>query len=328
MPRIRNKIVPVLLAGAAFFVFLPSQALARDVIDRFDFDLTGGYRVDQFDWNIAGNSEGRDPNVLSEVAWKNLKSYQVSSRAKVIMTNDSAPFGGTVRIGASYGDIHTGYNRDSDFSGDNRTQEYSRSTNHADSGKVWDGSLGGGLVFFNHSRTFALSPLVGYSLHQQALTIQEGYQAYSNPAITPSNTELPAVGAIAGLNSTFEAKWQSGWLGLDADYIPCQYFDLHGGVEAHYGKYESEADWNLRGDLGHPRSFSQNSDRAMGVVSTIGMRAGIRNVLLNVDFNYQKWRVKDGEDQTYFSEGTTGVTRLNQVNWEAFSINGGVTLRF
>lgn len=324
MPRRFPKTVPVLLVGVALLAFLPTPASARDVLDRFDFDLTGGYRVDQLDFNIAG--AGNVPDVVSELTWKNLKSYQVSARGKMVMTNDRVPFGGALRLGGSYGDIHSGTNQDSDYLGDGRTQEFSRSNNHADSGEVWDGSVGGGLVFFNPSRTFSVTPLVGYSLHRQDLTMQEGYQsmsAYGFPV---------EVGPIAGLHSTYETKWRSGWLGVDLDFIPSPYFDLHGGVEFHSGKFAADADWNLRTEepyaLQHPRSTSQTADKATGVVTNIGMRAGSHNVFLTVDFNYQKWQVKDGENRFYNADGSVDVTTLNEVNWEASSINAGMTVRF
>jgi len=322
MPRILAKPVPVLLASAALFAFLPSQASARDILERLDLEVSGGYRVDQLDFNIAGNVNGNNPDVLSELTWKDLKSDQVSVRAKVIMVNDQVPFAGAIKLGGSYGEIYSGANQDSDYGGDGRTQEFSRSNNSADSGELWDVSLGGGLVFFNHSRTFSLTPLLGFSQHQQNLTIQNGYQTLSDYGFPQ------ALGPINGLNSTYETKWRSGWLGLDLDYIPTPFFDLHGGVELHGGKYEAEADWNLRSTFAHPRSFSQTSKEASGIVTNIGMRAGARNLFLTLDFNYQKWRAKDGEDQTYFSDGSIGVTKLNEVNWESSSINAGVTVRF
>ncbi len=246
----------------------------------------------------------------------------------MVMINDRIPFGGAVKIGGSYGEIYSGTNQDSDYNGDSRTWEFSRSNNHADAGEVWDGSLGGGMVFFNRAKTFSLTPMVGFSLHQQNLKIQEGHQTLSDSAAAPSGVEVPAVGPIAGLNSSYEAKWRSGWLGLDLDFIPSPNFDMHGAVAVHSGTYAADADWNLRSDLEHPRSFSQSADNARGIVANIGMRAGVNNLLLTLDFNYQKWQAKDGEDRTYFSDGTVGLTKLNEVNWESSSVNAGMTVRF
>lgn len=321
MPRLCPKTVPVLF-GAALLAFLPAPASAREVLDRFAFDLTGGYRVDQLDFNIAGDINGHNPDVLSELTWTDLQSYQVSARGKMIFTSAQVPVAGAVRLGLSYGDIFSGENQDSDYHGDGRSQEFSRSNNRADSGEVWDGSVGGGMVFFNRARTFSLTPLVGYSLHRQNLTMEEGYQtlsAYGFPV---------EVGPFAGLHGTYEAKWHTGWLGVDLDYLPTPQLDLHGTVELHGGKYEADADWNLRGDLAHPRSFSHTADKANGVVANIGMRAGVRSVLFTVDLNYQKWRAKDGVDRVYLANGAYGDTKLNEVNWEAASINAGVTVLF
>jgi hypothetical protein len=320
----------LLLAGAALIAFLPARASARDVIDHFDLDVTGGKRVDQLDWNVAGDFDGHNPDVLSELTWKDLESYQVSARGKLVMANNRFPFGGMVRGGFSYGEINSGTNQDSDYNGDGRTHEFSRSNNRADSGNVWDASLGGGVVFSNRSRTFSLAPVAGFSYHQQNLTIQDGYQTMNDPASTPSSLAggVPALGPIAGLNSTYDAQWRSGWLGVDVDYNPAPFFDLHATAEFHSGKYEAEADWNLRTDLQHPRSFRHTSDNATGVVSSIGMRAGSPKLFLTVDYQYQKWQADNGLDRTYFSDGTVWVTKLNEVNWEASSINAGVTVRF
>jgi len=310
---------------------LPTQAMARDVIDRFDLDVTGGYRVDQLDWNIAGDVDGQNPDVLSELTWQDLESYQVSAQGRLVMANNRFPFGGVVRGGFSYGDIYSGANQDSDYNGDGRTREFSRSNNRADQGNVWDASLGGGMVFFNRARTFSLAPLVGFSYHAQNLTITDGFQTLNDPANTPplpTGVTVPPVGSVAGLNSTYESQWRSGWLGVDVDYSPAPFFACHATVELHSGKYEAEADWNLRSDLQHPRSFRHTSDNATGVVTGVGMRAGGKNLFFTLDYQYQKWRADEGLDRTYYSGGSVGVTRLNEVNWEAASINAGVTVRF
>lgn len=328
MSIISKRTVPALLASAAFLAFLPTQATARDVLERFDLDLTAGYRVDQLDWNIAGDINGDNPNVLSELTWEDVESYQVSLRGKAVMTNPRFPFGGMVRAGVSYGDIYSGTNQDSDYSGDGRTYEFSRSNNQADEGEVWDASVGGGVVFFNRSRTFSLSPVVGFSVHEQNLTIHDGHQTLNEPANNPTGVSVPPVGPVAGLDSTYDTEWRSGWLGIDVDYIPAPFFDLHATAEFHSAKFEAEADWNLRTDLQHPKSFRHIADDATGFVTSIGMRAGGPNLFFTMDFQYQNWQAEDGEDRTYLSNGTIGVTRLNEVNWEASSINGGLTVRF
>jgi hypothetical protein len=332
MPRLNFPAGFSLLLGVALLGGMaPASALARDVLAGVDLDLSAGYRVDQLDWNIAGNTAGTNPDILSELTWDDLESYQVTARGRIIMSNRRSPVAGMIRGSISYGEIYSGSNQDSDYSGDGRTREFSRSNNGADDGDLWDGSLGGGVVFFSRDRKFSLTPAAGFSVHKQNLTIHDGYQTLSEPANAPPlppGVSLPPVGPVDGLYSTYETEWRSGWLGLDLNYQPTPAFELHGTVEFHAGDYEASADWNLRSDLQHPESFRHNSDDAYGYVANFGMRAGRQLLFLTLDFYYQNWQADDGLSYTYFSDGTSGVTKLNEVNWEAASVNAGLTVRF
>ncbi|MGD8383733.1 MAG: hypothetical protein PVJ11_16445, partial [Syntrophobacterales bacterium] len=50
-----------------------------------EIGLSAGYREDEFDWNIAGNSSGNNPNILSELTWEDLQIFQVGVRAKTVI---------------------------------------------------------------------------------------------------------------------------------------------------------------------------------------------------------------------------------------------------
>ena len=39
-----------------------------------EFIMTGGYRKDNLDWNIAGDTTGNHPNILSELTWDDVES--------------------------------------------------------------------------------------------------------------------------------------------------------------------------------------------------------------------------------------------------------------
>jgi hypothetical protein len=96
------------------------------------FELNNSYRVDHLDWNIAGNSAGSNPNVLSELTWEELEIYQITGGVRLSI-ND----GFYVRGSLGYGWILSGANQDSDFLGDDRTQEYSRTNNSAMPNSEW-----------------------------------------------------------------------------------------------------------------------------------------------------------------------------------------------
>ena len=114
----------------------------EDSIIASKFELSAGYRVGDLDWNIAGDTAGENPNILSELTWSDLEIYQVKLRNVTIM-HKILYFRGSL----AYGWITGGENQDSDFNGDNRTLEYSRSNNSGDDGNVLDASLGIGYPF-------------------------------------------------------------------------------------------------------------------------------------------------------------------------------------
>ena len=100
-----------------------------------DFTLSAGYRVDDLDWSIAGNINGNNPNVLSELTWDDVESYQVKLQGNFVWPNIIA-----LKGYVNYGWIFDGDNQDSDYLGDNRTLEFSRSNNSTDDDYVWDNS--------------------------------------------------------------------------------------------------------------------------------------------------------------------------------------------
>lgn len=324
---IRSIVLPL---ATSSMLMTPISALAADRLDRIDLEFINvGSRVDQFDWNIAGIDNS--PNIISELSWEDLEITEINAKGRIIMLNNRVPFGGTVRGSISYGEIQSGTNQDSDFGLDNRTNEWSRSNNQADDGEVWDITLGGGLVFHTANRKLMISPLVGGSYHSQDLTIHNGYQTISqdNPFSPDPAEDPPPVGPFAGLASSYDAEWRSGWVGVDLEFQATPSFGLLGSLELHSAEYDAAANWNLRSDFNHPKSFTHHSSEAGGVVAGFGTRFGAGNLLLNLDLRYQKWRAQDGIAKFYLSDGSLGgVQKLNEINWESFNVSAGLTLRF
>ena len=175
------------------------------------FDLSAGYRRDKLNWDIAGNLQGSDPNVRSELTWSDLTIYQLKLANRTVIKDRFY-----LRGHLDYGTVASGNNRDSDYNGDNRTQEFSRSLNGVDGNDVWDGSIGAGYRFSFFGSSMVLCPLLGYAVSEQDLNIVDGYQALTEPpATTP-------IGPIPGLDSRYETSWKGPWLGVDLLLsIPC-----------------------------------------------------------------------------------------------------------
>jgi outer membrane protease len=305
----------VLLLSLLPFLPYPRPAQAADI--KTDLSLSTGYRVDDFSWNIAGNVSGTNPNVLSELTWSDLEILQtvVSGRALV---NERVYLRGSF----GYGWAFSGDNLDADFSGNDRTQEYSRSSNSADGSTVLDAALGLGYQFAFLSGKFRLSPLLGYSYSAQTLTLKDGVQVIATPGRTP-----PA-GPIRGLDSTYDASWLGPWLGIDLAFEITERITLFGSLEYHWATFDAECNLNLRNDLAHPKSFEHDAD---GKGFLIGVSAeyllgGAWS--LNMSFNYQKWSTDPGHDRVYYVNGSAADTRLNEVNWDSYALMLGLAYRF
>jgi len=287
------------------------------------FDLSAGYRTDNLNWHIAGDLQGGNPNVRSELTWSDLEIYQLKLSNRTVIKDWIY-----IRGHLDYGTVASGSNRDSDYNGDNRTQEFSRSLNGVDGNNVWDASVGAGprFVFFN--TTMAVCPLLGYAVSEQDLNIVDGYQALTAPpAATP-------IGPIDGLDSRYETRWKGPWLGVDLLLsIPCQEgpFTRIGVIftgEYHWVDYDAQANWNLRSDYQQPLSFSHEADGS-GFVAGAKLLFEARNRWgINLGMNVQEMATDAGLDRIYYSDGTIAETRLNEVKWRSYIFEAGLSYRF
>jgi len=303
-------LLPVLVP----FPFL-SPARAADI--KTDLSLSTGYRVDDFNWNIAGNVSGGNPNVLSELTWSDLEILQaaVSGRALV---NEWLYARGSF----GYGWVFSGNTLDCDYSGNDRTREYSQSTGSADGSTVLDASIGFGYQFSFFSGRFRLSPLLGYSYSSQALTLKDGVQVISTSGSTP-----PA-GPIQGLDSTYDASWLGPWLGVDLSFEITERLTLFGSFEYHWATFDAEGNLNLRNDLAHPTSFGHDADGKGFLVALSVDYVLCRPWSLTMSFNYQKWSTDPGVDRLYYASGSVAETCLNEVNWDSYAVMLGVVYHF
>ncbi|MBF0284767.1 MAG: hypothetical protein HQL51_09940 [Magnetococcales bacterium] len=288
-------------------------------------DIALGYRQDNLKWTIAGNAAGNGPNILSELDWTNLEIQQVEARTRLTFTNDLY-----LRGGLSLGRIVKGQNRDSDYDGADHAQEWSRSENSAKDGQVWDASLGFGYVilrdkgFLGDSR---LMPLVGYSYHEQDLRIRDGKQTVSGVS-TRDGSVAPALGPIAGLDSSYTAQWRGPWMGLDyASHLP-EKWDLFASYEFHWAAYEGDANWNLRTDLAHPVSFHQSAD-ATGHLLEVGLARELEGKWsLNAVGRVQDWSTLEGVHRQNNANGTFVESRFNGAEWDSYTLMLGASYRY
>ncbi len=280
-----------------------------------DIYLDVGYRQDSLQWTIADRDN--NPNILSELKWDNLDIALIEAGSRLTL-----PSRWVIDGRFAYGTIVDGKNQDSDYNGNDRTQEFSRSNNLADDGNTLDASLALGYRFpvfpARHGKPWwSITPEVGFSYHVQNLKIRRGYQT------------IPATGYFGGLDSSYDASWYGPWAGVDSEVNISDWVSLNASFEYHYAYYNATANWNLRTDFQHPKSFEHEAE-GTGIVASAGGQIRINPKLrLQFSVDYQNWKANQkGIDTTYFSSGTVSETRLNEVNWDSLGANIGLRYAF
>ena len=303
----------------AALIAAPGLAAAAELESALSLGL--GYNKPELNWDIAGSLAGTGPNVLSELKWQDMHVAELHAAGELSV--DRRLF---LRGRASYGEVIEGENRDSDYNGDNRSLEFSRSINRGE-GQIAEAGLGLGYQFWWYDKTVGryarIVPMLGYAWRGQYLGISEGRQ------VVPTS----AAGPIDNLDSSYDASWQGPWMGLSLLMDTSDRTRVDLDLEYHFADYRAEANWNLRTDLAHPVSFLHET-RATGFVAALSVRHDISaDWALTTRFETQYFKGDPGLDTIFLIDETTGavepaVTRLNRVEWQTYSAVLAITRRF
>lgn len=282
----------------------------KDPGRKIELFASPGLRFDDFEWSIAGNITGSAPNILSELTWSDI-SYLVLEAGVVYQERrENSNFGHYAEIIGFYGDAYDGKNQDSDYIGDNRTLEFSRSNNSSDTGYTEGIKLGLGMTYHldRENSLWRITGLGGYSYRESQYVMTNGFQT------------IPASGAFDGLDSTFTTLWRGPYFGAEVSGFlggPKHY--LRARAERHIVDYDGTGNWNLRTDFVHPESFRHRAD-GTGTVLELEYRFAFRpRWSVGLKGQYETWEIDYGLDQTYLSSGASGYTRLNNTDWESTS---------
>lgn len=279
-----------------------------------------GVRKDDLRWNIAGNTAGTSPNILSELTWEDVYSVEANTKIKHLRPTNSRIFRGAWQL---EGELRGGLNydgrvQDSDYAGDDRTLEFSRATADAHSG--YSAGLDAAVGYrFNVAQsvrrgnyTFVtLTPLVGY-----------GYD-YKRFKMEGTQVSPPPVGNPPVLDSDYNASWYGPFIGAELGWEHNRHM-LNVRGEYHDLTYYADADWNLRTDFAHDPSFEHEGDGS-GVKANIQYSYAVDSKYdFTVDLTHEQRRMTDGLDTTYFADGTTAQTRLNEVEQTSQAVRIGM----
>ncbi|MDR0564977.1 MAG: hypothetical protein LBG78_08620, partial [Azoarcus sp.] len=221
-----------------------------------------------------------------------------------------------------------GKERDSDYDFDNRQGEFSRSYAKLKDSTAQRASLGIGWHFLPH-RIISLRPQVGYAWSETDFHAKKGYQAVSGPSVNYPSLGVPPVGStLDGLDSRYKPTTYGPWVGFQVGLHPARWLDLKADVKYQWAKYTADANWNLRSDLQHPKSFRHSGDiqgwqvggeAAWNITSHHAIIAGVE---------WSKKSLSGGKDKTYFANGNVSEIKLRRVNQESLSANLGYRFSF
>lgn len=264
-----------------------------------------GFHRTDLRWSIAGNKQGKDPNVLSELIWKDLKGPQAGLKLQYGITKRFV-----AKVDFSMADITSGDATDADYASDDRQDVFYNEKFQSDAG--FDLSLRTSLAYVLFStQKLQLSPYLGFDLRKQQVFLYD----------------LPGAISYSYLNSRYQTNWQGGIVGLSTNLKAGKFnfgLDLSGSLL----KYRAVARWNLIEQFAQPVSF-RHSTNAFALQGAFDAGYALNknfSVMLNFGSVYAKGLA--GTDEAYYVSGSPEQTQLNEVKSFSFRLGAGFSYRF
>lgn len=287
------------------------------------FEAGVGYRQDKLSWSLGGGQGG--PSTLSKLTWSDIRSVDFQGELEATFCD-----GYYMRLDGNYGHVYHGRNSDKDYLVHPQTfEDFLFFETHADASKgcLWDVSIAGSCLTYCLCDCWELRPLLGYSIHNQRLHMNDGVIVVD--AFFPQNIGLD----FPDLDSRYNTFWSGPWIGFDLDYTGCSCWSFSTSQEIHALYYHAKGHWNLRedivGDFHHNGwGWGYFTKFAVDYEIGCGWRVGAQ-----VKYNY--CRMNDGHDRTTIldfdsqnpSEIVESVGHLKHSVWNSFAIliTGGYT---
>ena len=291
------------MIGRYFWLLLLLSGTGR-CLGQVRVAVSTGYERDDLHWSIAGNSVGQDPNIYSELKWRNAGGIFARADVQWTLWKRWRIAGCGSRTFTRWGNM-----TDTDYGLDNRHDVLYHEQFPVTGGYSESGSLGVGYVLFEGDH-FTVTPSLGYAISGQHLPVTDGG------------------GPFAGLNSSYDAKWFGPFGRVDGAWRVGTRWQVD--IAARYDQvvYRGVADWNLIAQFAHPVSFRHRAD---GYGLTGEAEVGYvlsRKLMLSLKVDYFDWETGTGIDELYLASGGVSQTRLNEVVRTGFEVGLRAAWRF
>jgi len=292
-----NKLLVVFILIATSF----SLANAQDAVEsRLQVSLFSGYQTNDLNWSIAGNQNGQNPNILSELKWKKVGGITAGSNVRYKVWKHIYATGTYEHSFTTSGTVN-----DMDYSGDNRTNPIYNGNYNSDKGFT-DQRYAGAAYLLYINRTIRLMPGLGYGISRQSLYI------------------IDHSGLLPDLNSSYFTKWKEPYVSLTSSVqlnnrlsaiIYIQYDQLN---------YSAEGNWNLINEFQHPVSY-RHSALGYGLHALAKLSFKIMPftaIAIGGGFIYRE--VGKGIDRLYLTSNQVDQTQLNSFSNKVSAATVGI----
>ena len=305
------------------FVFIPlaltsNKVLANNTIQT-SIEINQRQTSVNASWNTASDITGnRTPNVLSELSFKDVIATPLGFKGELRLNTRRSQW----RLGVDIvdGQFNDGEVTDSDYGGDNRTEEWSRSES-----EIADDDISRVKAYIGWGREnkkYRFAVLAGFNISEQSFRMQNGEQLLCNSSCTVG------IGEFSGLDSVYSMQWQGPWVGARWAETKGRHRVTVAYDYYFANTYRGEAEWNLRSDLQQPLSFEHEADaQGHGLQLSYGFDI-TAHWRLGVLYEYNRWESKTGTETRYFADNTIGKIQLNKAESESRSYGIGLQYTF
>jgi hypothetical protein len=278
--------------SSLLLLFGGHTCLAQDLPPGLQLSVTSGYRQEDLRWSIAGNANGQNPNILSELRWKNVGGPVTGIHLQY-------SFFDHWQLEGEY--EHTfflsGKVSDTDYGGNNRTNTvYAQQFNAGKGGA--DRWLAGLAYQISVTNKFSITPSAGYGLFHQALYLS----------------------GSPDLNSTYKTKWRGPYGQVLCSTGLTKKLSTTAGFRYNQVRYRASANWNLIREFSHPESFLHTAN-GYGInlhTSFLYRASAIHSI--GIKGSYSRWQTGRGIDELYLVNGGSEQTQLNQVRSTSWQV--------
>ncbi|SHG90578.1 hypothetical protein [Flagellimonas flava] len=260
--------------------------------NRLEVQLAPVVSLENFSWSIAGNLEGADPNILSELEWENLVNagfliglrYKISSQFRIVLSQ--------VVMTTLSGNV-----TDTDYEGDNRQNPVFRTSENANKGHFVQSDVG--MTYdFQLGRNLYMIPYLG---------------------VVYSNRYLSIINKSNGLDSSYRPYTYGPTLGVTLKMGFKNHWEV--AFESRLGatKYRASGDWNLIEELQHPDSFRHKANM-YSINSQFSVIKSIGKSSLAVILFYDYASSDEGVDTLFFEDGSVAYTQFNGASSQTFGL--------